>query len=176
MVGLLGPAVRSIQIGIEEQWIPRQVADLLSTPFKKARLFNDYNLGTYLIWALYGQDIPVFIDGRLHAIAGYPELWRELKEAKKLGAQGLDHWQTFQQKWNFTAAAVEDSHIQFVYHDQAFPVLDYYFNNNEWALVHKDERFALFVKRSAYPAALIASYELPRSPVPLLPWKELFAS
>jgi len=173
-VGLLISAARSARMGIDERLVPEQLARLLSSDFHEGRLFNDYNLGSYFIWAFYDQKRPVFIDSRMHFIEGYPELWRQLKQARALEPEGLDRWRALQQKWHFALAAMETPPVQYFYRGKLFSPFDYYFPKSEWALVYRDPRFTLFAKRSEYPSSLIAAHEQPIHVQSLPPWQDLF--
>lgn len=71
--------------------LPVRAVELLATERPGARLFNSYNWGGYLIWAL--PEYPVFIDGRTDLYSGEViDEWVKIVQAEPGWEAALDRW------------------------------------------------------------------------------------
>lgn len=179
---LLGWNVPRMSWGVRENVAPKRCAEFIRGHLDHRRGYNDYNLGGYLIWSLYDRDNPVFIDGRMHSVEGYPRLWDEAKSFLVLSPGMIDQWKAAVKRWDVSYAVVELSPVRYYFHDQAISVLAYRFPLSEWALVEQDSHAALYLRRAEFSPAFLQRYEIP-SPafdvdpghvVTQRPWRELF--
>ena len=92
------------------------------------RLFNSYNWGGYLIWAL--PEYPVFIDGRTDLYAdGLLEDWLSVVQAEA-------GWQEHLERWDVQMVLIEPSRSL----AQVLPF-------EGWELVFSDEQSVLFIRQ-----------------------------
>lgn len=72
--------------------LPVEAVEWILQNHPPGRLFNSYNYGAYLLWALPGY--PVFIDGRTDLYNDeIIEQWLQVVRAEEGWQQTLDHWQ-----------------------------------------------------------------------------------
>ncbi len=95
----------------------------------KGRLFNDYDLGGYLIWKLYPEQ-EVFIDGRLIEFGA--DMVRDSFYYWK-----PEVWQRLETQYGFTAAVIPMEQYYAAQH------LD---SRNDWVLVYWDDGALVYVK------------------------------
>ena len=75
-----------------ENNVPAEAVQWIETRHPPGRIFNSYNWGGYLLWALH--DYPVFIDGRADLYgAEIIDQWWEVTQATETGFHILDKWQ-----------------------------------------------------------------------------------
>jgi len=115
-------------------------------------IFNNYDIGSYLIYYLYPQE-KVFVDNRPEA---YPDSF--FKNIYIPMQENEETWQFYDKKYNFNA-------IVFGYHDltpwaQNFLVKR--INDSSWAPVFVDNYIIIFLKRNALNKDIILKYELPK--------------
>jgi len=115
-------------------------------------IFNDYDVGSYLIYNLYPQK--VFVDNRPEAYS--VDFFHNIYEPAQ---QDPQKWQALDNQYHFNV-------IFFSYRDytpwaQAFLIARV--NDPDWAPVFVDNYNIIFLKRNAQNTALIKQYELPKS-------------
>lgn len=126
--------LRAVQVGtpsMTELKLSRQAplgaVEYIRREKPEGRLFNSYNWGGYLIWAL--PEYPVFIDGRTDLYAdGLLEEWLSV-------VRGEDGWQEQLERWDVQIVLIEPSR-------NLARLLPY----EGWRLVDQDEQSLLFVR------------------------------
>ena len=129
---------------------PADACLFLDQPGLAGRFYNDYDLGSYWLWH-FGTRRPVFIDGRLHAVEGYPTLYKDIVTAK---AQGPQAWNAFLSRYGVDGVLVtypKDSPIPSIFH--------LYFPRSHWALVYWDDAGLVFLRRLPKFKSVIARDE-----------------
>ena len=119
----------------------------------KGPIFNNYDIGGYLIYYLFPQERP-FVDNRPEA---YPEdffakVYAPMQEDEKV-------WAEMDRKYGFQV-------IYFYRHDQTTwgqPFLIRRIDDPAWAPVFVDGYTIIFVKRGGVNQQVIGKFELPRS-------------
>ncbi len=116
-------------------------------------IFNNYDVGSYLIWFLYPQKA-VFVDNRPEA---YPV---SFFQQTYIPAQTNDKvWQKLEKHWHFQT-------IVFWRHDftpwgQAFLIRR--LKDKNWVPVYVDRYLLIFLRRNPQNQALIRRYQLPQT-------------
>ncbi len=115
-------------------------------------IFNNYDLGGYLIYYLYPEE-PVFVDNRPEA---YPASF--FKETYIPLQDDESFWQEQKEEYNFNA-------LFFYYHDatpwgQKFLIARV--NDSEWVPVFVDQNNIIFVKNNEQNQNIIQKYQIPR--------------
>lgn len=118
----------------------------------KGPIFNNYDIGGYLIYHLFPKE-RVFVDNRPEA---YPAAF--FKEVYIPMQEGYEAWTKAQTKFNFNA--IFFSHRDATPWGQKF-LIDRV-NDLEWAPVFADQFAIIFLKRSAQNDAVIKKYEVPK--------------
>lgn len=125
-------------VGLAKNMYPERAASFVRDRGWRAKLFNDFRFGGYLIWAL--PDDPVFVDGRSMAIYGV-EFVREAALATDERLAELI------QQYGATIAIVPpDRRMGFL---QRLP---------GWSLVMFDDAAAVLVREDAVPGAASFAY------------------
>ncbi len=122
-------------------------------------IFNNYDIGSYLIFYLYPQE-RVFIDNRPEA---YPASF--FQKVYIPMQQNEEIWQAQEQKYHFNT-------IIFAYHDLtpwAQKFLAKRIENPTWVPVFADQYTIIFLKRNDQNKNLIDKYEIPRSNFGIIP-------
>ena len=111
-------------------------------------LFNNYDLGGYLIWELFPRE-KVFIDNRPAEYPGsfFSDVYKPMQDHKEI-------WSEEELKWNFNA-------IVFYWHDitpwgQNF--LKNIVGNESWTQVYKDDYVMILLKRNEKNQPIIEKY------------------
>jgi len=82
-----------------DETLPVQAVEMIKTMRPPGRLFNSYNFGGYLVWAL--PEYPVFIDGRTDLYNDeLIDQWLQVMKAD-------DDWQAILNKWDVRLVLVE---------------------------------------------------------------------
>lgn len=112
-------------------------------------VFNNFDVGSYLIWKLY-PDQKVFVDGRPEA---YPaNFFSDIYEPMQEDPQTFNHY------------ADDIYHINYIFFDYrditpwAQTFLSWIGGDNRWPLVYRDDSIAIFVRRIAQNQAVIQKY------------------
>lgn len=136
---VLGALVRIVQIAPEayhraqlEAFTPFGAADFIRRTRPDGPMFNSYNFGGYLTWALY-PDYPVFIDGRTDVyspavLADYLDL--------SAGGPGSGHTLT-------------GYGIQLVVVETGSPLAEQLAVDGDWQQLYGDETAVVFARRAA---------------------------
>jgi len=116
-------------------------------------IFNNYDIGGYLIYHLYPQE-KVFVDNRpeAYSISHFQKIYIPCQQDNSL-------WKKLDKKYNFNA-------IFFSYHDltnwgQKFLIER--IKDNNWAPVFADNYAIIFAKRNKINQSVIEKYEIPRN-------------
>lgn len=139
--------------GLREWHYPVEAADFVQKHDLPANLYNTYDWGGYLIWALY-PEYRVFWDGRqdsaqmfelgYHVMAAQPG-WQQL--LRRFGVQTV-----------VTKACLIDT-------GQRYPIVDALAHSADWRLVFADESSMVFVRAQSVAEAWLKKHELPVSRV-----------
>ncbi len=126
-------------------------ADFFKTNNLKGPIFNDYDIGGYLIFNLYPEK--VYVDNRPEAYTN------DFFQKEYIPAQeNFEKWKEIDIKYNFNT--IFFSHRDYTPWAQAFlvsKVLD-----PDWAPVFLDSYNIIFVRRSQTNTELIKKYEIPK--------------
>jgi len=119
----------------------------------KGPVFNNYDIGGYLIYHLYPQE-KVFTDNRpeAYSVPFFEELYVPMQ-------QDNSFWQEKSKEYNFNV-------IFFNYHDAtpwAQNFLAERVKDNSWAPVYVDNHAIIFLKRNLINQPIIEKYEMPKS-------------
>jgi hypothetical protein len=145
------PYWRQFGIGLEKG--NDRAAEFLRAVRPPGPMFNNYDIGGYLIYHLY-PSVPVFVDNRTEA---YPaEFFREVYVPMQ---EREEVWQEALVRYSFQT-------IVFSYRDgtpwgQTF--LRRIIDDASWAPVFADDKVLVLVRRIPQNQELIGQYELPRS-------------
>ena len=116
----------------------------------KGPVFNNFDVGSYLIWKLYPKE-KVFVDGRPEAYSydflkkiyipmqEKPELWEKYSEQYKINYVFFDHQDIT--NWG----------VDFI---------KYIVTNPKWPLIYADDSIAIFIKRTPQNQELINKFEI----------------
>ena len=109
---------------------PVNAVEFLQTEELSGQMFNSYNYGGYLIWAL--PKYPVFVDGRadLHQDEIIMTWYRVMRGSKE--------WEQVFEKWN----------IQFVLVEPGVPLLSE-LNNAGWSTIYEDDVSVIVVSSNS---------------------------
>jgi len=143
-------AAAHMRSGIDKRWQPVEACSFISDAQLPGHFYNDYSFGGYWMW-YFGTTRPVFIDGRLHTVEGYAELYRRIETAQAGPPAG---WEAFLHSYGIDAAMVS-------YPDKApLPaVFEIYFPRTRWALVYWDDTAMIFLRRLPEYESWIRRYE-----------------
>jgi len=116
-------------------------------------VFNNYDIGGYLIYHLYGKE-RVFVDNRpeAYSVKFFKEIYTPMQ-------QKMEKFREVEAHYNFNC-------IWFYRHDNtpwAQPFLLKLLEQPDYTPVYVDGLTIMFLKRNEQNAALIAKYELPKS-------------
>jgi hypothetical protein len=136
-------------LGVQTLSFPVKAFDFIRTEKVTGAFYNDYAFGGYWMWA-FGEDLPVFIDGRYPAVQGYISLVPEIQTAQR----SPKAWKAFLDRYAINAALLK------YYPDTPFPSLfEAIFPSSRWALVYWDDAGVLFLRRGAKNRAVIQARE-----------------
>lgn len=133
--------------GVDPGRFPQGACDLVSAKKLGGRFYTAFSFGGYWVWRFAGEPA-VFVDGRSSMVQGYPELWKEARQAQAGSPAG---WQAFLDRHRLTAALMERPQGA-----AAEALLPLYFQPDRWALAYVDDLSMLFLRRADYPAHLAA--------------------
>jgi len=184
------PGIRYLTTIMESRYYPERAADFLEEKVPSARIFNSYNIGSYLLFRLYPK-FKVFIDTRgYNAQVASDE--RDITTARRWDGDTLStvdaanellpedygrikiegarphlfpkepKWQKLLRNYNIELIVLEASNV-FTGELYALPLS--LISNNEWKLVYYDGKAMIFVKDIPKFEGLIAEYELPKERV-----------
>lgn len=116
-------------------------------------IFNNYDIGGYLIWYLYGQE-KVFVDNRPEA---YPSVF--FTDEYVPIQEKDDAWQKALAQWDFNT--IFFSHRDMTPWAQKFLITRV--TDRAWAPVYADHSAIIFVRRNEKDKDLIEKFEIPQS-------------
>jgi len=136
--------------GIDGRFHPVEACAFISATQLPGLFYNDYSFGGYWMWH-FGTTRPVFIDGRLHTVDGYADLYRRIEKAQAGAPEG---WETFLRSFGVDAALV-------AYPEKTImpEIFRTYFPRARWALVYWDDSALIFLRRLPVYAPWIRQYE-----------------
>ena len=139
--------------GIDTSKFPVDAVARLKQSRLEGRIYNTYGLGGFLIWNFYPERRAI-TDGRNELYIAYnAEHERALRDVRE--------WQRFIRKWDLRLAVYDPKgRTVFLESGREVPAALVYFPPREWALVAIDEAAAVFARRDAYPAGVLARWEL----------------
>ena len=109
-----------------------------------------YDFFGYWMWH-FGTTRPVFIDGRLHTVEGYAELYHRIEDVQGGTPEGWEH---------FLGSYGADAAIVSYPKSTDLPAaLEMYFPHERWALVYWDDTAMIFLKRLPSYEPWIHHYE-----------------
>jgi hypothetical protein len=112
-------------------------------------LFNNYDIGAYLIW--HAPERRVFVDGRAGALYS-PAFFAEYRAM----IEDADAWNAGVRKWDLHYALVRYDVREFLESDESqFEFPRHLDDNPDWALVYWDERSTVYVRRDRAPIGLV---------------------
>ncbi len=117
----------------------------------KGPIFNNYDIGGYLIWNLYPQE-KVFVDNRPEA---YPDSFFE--KIYKPMQESRDSWKEQLEKYGFNAVVFSNRDV--TPWGQSF--LEEIAKDNDWARVYKDGYAVIFLRRNQINDPVINRYQIP---------------
>ena len=131
-------------------------ADFFKREGLRGPIFNDYDIGGYLIYYLFPQE-RVFVDNRPEAYPAsfFQDVYIPMQERE-------DIWQEELARFNFNA-------IIFYWHDLtpwAQTFLSHRVADNAWAPVYADDSVIIFVRRGSVNQSVIDKHEIPHSMFP----------
>ncbi|MBI4224767.1 MAG: hypothetical protein HY617_00390 [Candidatus Sungbacteria bacterium] len=144
------PYWRESGLGIESG--NAAAADFLNTEKIQGPVFNNYDIGGYLIYYLYPRE-KVFVDNRPEAYpaAFFKEIYIPMQEDEA-------HWKEAEQRYHFNA-------IIFSYHDAtpwAQKFLIARVQDTSWIPVFADQQVLILLKQNEQNKPIIAKYEISR--------------
>lgn len=121
--------------------------EFIKTTGLKGPIFNNFDLGSYLIWKLYPQE-KVFIDGR-------PEAYSEdfFKKIYIPMEQEDSKWRYYQEKFNFNYIILD--HSDNTLWSQTF--IQHRFADKDWLPAYLDNSIIIFVKNTEANLKLMQS-------------------
>lgn len=128
----LAPTHRSFGVGLEPGRFPEEAARFVRERGLRGPLFNSYNFGGYLTWALGGER--VFIDGRAFTVYS-PALLASLEAAYREPARFAE----LEARWGFRLAIVQRA-------GRGAGLLRWLEARPEWRVVHRDARAEVLVR------------------------------
>lgn len=136
-------------VGLGSMDVPAAAADFVRTERLPGNLFNSYDWGGYLMWALY-PDYQVFWDGRQNSVAmfkhGMAVMWLPVWQ------QTLDRFDV-----NIIVLKALSGDVGGTY-----PLHDNLRRSPDWALVYADEVAVVFIRRGSMPPIWMSRNELPK--------------
>ncbi|MEK7098965.1 MAG: hypothetical protein AAB916_00415 [Patescibacteria group bacterium] len=145
------PHWREAGLGLEQR--NTGAADFFRTHDLHGPIFNNYDIGGYLIWHLYREE-KVFVDNRPEA---YPA---QFFTGQYIPMQESDEvWQKALERWNFNSI--------FFSHRDATPWAQQFLiarvQDSAWAPVYADQKILIFLRRNEENKNVIARFEIPKS-------------
>jgi len=125
-------------------------ADFFKNNYLSGPVFNNYDIGGYLIYHLYPRE-KVFVDNRPEA---YPAAF--FNEIYKPMQQEENAWKTMDEKNNFNV--IFFSHRDYTPWGQQFLISRV--KDNDWAVVYYDPYAIILLKRNEKNSSLIKNYEI----------------
>jgi len=129
--------------GVNQLTTPVSAVDFLEQNKVSGPIYNDIDLGDYLIWRLYPKE-RVFIDGR--RFAAYP---KDFYEKMEFLHSATPAWAALMRKYDFNIAVLAYSPIGYL---ELFP-------RRDWALVYWDDAAVIFLRRNQANSQVIAQNE-----------------
>ena len=145
------PYWRQFGLGIERD--NANAAEFFRTQGLKGPIFNNYDIGGYLIWHLFPLE-RVFVDNRPEAYpaAFFRDIYIPMQERE-------DKWREADAEWQFNA--IFFSHRDATPWGQQFLIARV--TDPEWAPVYADRYAIIFLKRNAENQPLIKRFEIPQN-------------
>jgi len=185
-VGTVGSARRDLrfgvgQLGLGPDVVPFSAIDFVTREGLRERLYVDLDVGCYLLWEGWPH-YQVFQDARLPA---YPDAFHRALDQTSLAPAAFD---ALLRRYGVETALISEVGINMRAGS---------FDPEEWALVYRTSKAAVFVRRTPAFASVIRRYELPlrlrfafdrgswveaidrppaRSPLDLCAWRRRLAS
>jgi tetratricopeptide (TPR) repeat protein len=125
-------------------WFPERAAKFVRDHLLPRELYNDYNTGGYLTWAMT-PDYPVFIDGRADPYG--PDLFL-LQQRLSVEGPESDDWRAAIAKWKIHSLMISISRFGGY---GGLPVTTFC-DSSEFRLVYLDETAAVFVDAASLPS------------------------
>ncbi|MFA4880155.1 MAG: hypothetical protein WC650_00825 [Candidatus Doudnabacteria bacterium] len=140
----------NVRLGLSQK--NNAAAEFLQKEKIRGPIFNNYDIGSYLIFHLYPRE-RIFVDNRPEAYPAsfFKEVYIPMQEKKEI-------WQAQERKYNFNA-------IIFAYHDLTPWTQKFLVERVEdpaWAPVFVDNYTLIFLKRDAQNQKVIEQFVLPR--------------
>jgi hypothetical protein len=165
LAGLIGGFWQGelFQLRAAEWRFPEQASEFLKKHQIKARMFNSYEYGGYLIWSLWPQ-MQAFIDGRALNESVYRDYQRILyssgasaEASRRQREQLFDHYEV--------GIVVTNGfeYVTGVIYPVVLALADP--SNQDWSLVHEDAQAVIFARNSERNRELIAANRLEKSRV-----------
>jgi len=128
-------------------------ADFFKKEYIKGPIFNNYDIGSYLIYNLFPQE-KVFVDNRpeAYSVPFFQKIYIPMQEDENI-------WKTQDEKYNFNV-------IFFSYRDYtpwAQNFLINRINDKNWAPVFVDQYAIIFLKINDLNKNIIGKYEIPKN-------------
>ncbi len=145
--------------------VPSGACDFVKTYHVKGKMFNVYDDGGFISWAL-GPDKKIFCDGRYLFLPLLKEQNQLFKQAME--TYSVNVWKKFFEKNQIDLAVLryymlEDMPFSFVSSGKKSPYPLYLFNlmfpRSDWAMVYWDDFGLVFMKRKAENKSFIQEHE-----------------
>lgn len=122
--------------------------EFIKTTSLKGPIFNNFDLGSYLIWKLYPQE-RVFVDGR-------PEAYSEdfFKNIYTPIMQEDSQWRHYNKKFNFNYIILDHSDST----PEAQTFIQHRFADKDWLLAYFDNSIIVFVKNTPENVKILSNY------------------
>jgi tetratricopeptide (TPR) repeat protein len=143
---ILDKRVRGLGLTAQSQ----NAAEFFKTNNLKGPLFNDYDIGEYLIYNLYPQE-RVFTDGRPEAYT--KDFWKNIFW-NTLSSES--NWQQSLQKYKFNCIFFEENDV----HPWAMQFIANRVIDSTWSLVFADKYAIIFLRNTAENQKTISQYSI----------------
>lgn len=136
-------------IGLKENFYPEKASGFILENRLPKTMYNSFDWGGYLMWQLYPEYL-VFTDGRGGSI-------ERLEMSIRLD-NGMYNLDAVMDKYNINTVITNTC-----FYDTGGPLksIDQLVNNNEWALIYKDEVAVIFIRKKDEFRHLWAKYQMP---------------
>jgi len=125
-------------------------AEFFKTNFLRGPIFNDYDIGSYLIYSLFPEE-KVFIDNRPEAYS--PSFFSDTYFP---AMQEEDSWQEALKKYNFNVIFIDQyDHGWYIY-----PFLRRRLSDPEWSLVYADAYSMIFLRNTSENEKVIRQFHI----------------
>jgi len=144
----IGISYMNIRYKVDSQWfgtglensVPVQEVAFLKKYKPDGLIFNDYVIGSYLLWALY-PDYKVFIDPRGGLYSNQVFMDYMKFTSKTLTGEDIN---LFTRKYPFKIAIISHQPL----------ILSFLKESNEWRLLYFEKHAAILIHKSLFPAVL----------------------